>query len=279
MTDIKEKQSDKNSGSEQYSAGYGDELVGLFKGRTVSKEASFFVPYLNPGMTLLDCGSGPGTISVGLAKVIAPGRVIGIDMEISQVEAAQAHALECGVSNVQFEPANVYELPFSDASFDAAFVHCVLQHLKNPLNALREIYRILKPGGIIGVRDDDRGALLIAPPCPQMEKLIALLGKHMEYCGGNPYVGRHHRKLLRQAGFIRTKASASCGYHGTLEETRKCVSLGAHLAGTTMAETAIRMDWVSPDELKELIAASIEWGENPDAFESIIMCEAVGWKE
>ena len=110
------------------------------------------MPYLKPGMSLLDCGCGPGTITLGFAEVVSPGRVIGMDVEESQVEIARSNAETVGLSNATFETANIYELPFDDNSFDAAFCHGVLDHLTDPLKALLEMRRVLKPGGVIGVR-------------------------------------------------------------------------------------------------------------------------------
>lgn len=131
------------------------------------------------------------------------------------------------------------------------------------------MYRVINPGGIVGVRDDDRNTIIIAPPNPQVEKLIGLLGKHMEYNGGNPYIGKHLRALLRKAGFTRTRGSASCEYHGTIEETTKCGNLGVHLAESTMATTAIQQGWIASEtELNEIVNACADWGKHPDAFDS-----------
>ena len=69
-------------------------------------------------MSLLDCGSGPGTNTVRLAETVALGEVAGIDIERSQIELAKVHAAERGVSNIRSEVADAYDLPFSDASFD-----------------------------------------------------------------------------------------------------------------------------------------------------------------
>jgi ubiquinone/menaquinone biosynthesis C-methylase UbiE len=68
--------------------------VRSFAARTAERDAAFFIPHLTRGMTLLDCGSGPGTITVGLAKVVAPGEVVGIDNDETQVNMAAAHAEE-----------------------------------------------------------------------------------------------------------------------------------------------------------------------------------------
>jgi ubiquinone/menaquinone biosynthesis C-methylase UbiE len=88
-------------------------------------------------MRLLDCGCGIGAITVDLAQQLAPGEVVGIDIAPVQVERSRALAREKGVANARFEVGNVYELSFPDAAFDAAFAHRVLEHLSDPLRALR----------------------------------------------------------------------------------------------------------------------------------------------
>ena len=58
-------------------------------GRTACVHGAFFLPYLHPGMTVLDCGCGPGTITIGLAEAVAPGEAVGVDLEASQVDRAR----------------------------------------------------------------------------------------------------------------------------------------------------------------------------------------------
>jgi ubiquinone/menaquinone biosynthesis C-methylase UbiE len=134
--------------------------------RTAAQEAAFFLPHLRPGMRVLDVGCGPGSITVGLAEVVAPGEVVGIDVQQSQVERARDLAVERGVANVRFEVGDVYRLPFLDHSFDAVFAHTVLMHLQEPVRALAEARRVLRPGGITGVRDPDYGTMLSLPRRP-----------------------------------------------------------------------------------------------------------------
>ena len=93
--------------------------------RTASRELAFLLPHLAPGMAVLDCGCGPGSITVGLAEIVAPGQVIGLDTEPRQLEAARRLAQQRGLSNLRFEQGSVYELPFPDASFDVAVAHGV----------------------------------------------------------------------------------------------------------------------------------------------------------
>lgn len=114
--------------------------------RTATREAAFFLPYLRPGMRLLDVGCGPGAITQGLAKVIAPGAVVGIDLQPTQVARARMLEAKSGAGNARFAVANCYQLPFLEDSFDAVFAHAALMHLREPLRALTEMRRVLRPG-------------------------------------------------------------------------------------------------------------------------------------
>ncbi|HKG16899.1 MAG TPA: class I SAM-dependent methyltransferase, partial [Solirubrobacteraceae bacterium] len=79
--------------------------------------------------------------------MVAPGEVVGIDSSQVQIDRATALARERGLRNVAFEVGDVYQLGFSDASFDVVFTQALLIHLGDRLAALREIRRVLKPGG------------------------------------------------------------------------------------------------------------------------------------
>lgn len=136
--------------------------------RTAANVGGFFTPFLRLGMRLLDCGCGPGTITVGLAELVAPGEVIGIDASADLIATAQGNAARASVRNAAFQTGDVYSLPFADDSFDAVWVHALLEHLHDPVAALAEMRRVLKPDGIIGVRELDLDSLLIAPESPTM---------------------------------------------------------------------------------------------------------------
>ena len=99
----------------------------------------------------------------GQLRLAPSGQVIGIDMEPSQVEAARLWAGERGVQNVRFETGNIFALPFPDASFDAVFSFTVLEHVKDPLRAMRVMRCVLKPGGVAGICEPEYGALLLEP--------------------------------------------------------------------------------------------------------------------
>src|SRR4029453_16149816 len=124
----------------------------VFATRT-GRAAAFLAPHLRAGMRLLDCGCGPGSITADLATLVAPGQAIGIDLREDALAQGRALARERGVATLVFQKASVYQLPYADGSFDAAFACAVLQHLTAPLAALQEIRRVLKPGGVVGIVD------------------------------------------------------------------------------------------------------------------------------
>ena len=117
--------------SNTYTPGYGAAIVNFMSQRTAETHAGFFLPQLEPGWRVLDAGCGPGTITLGLARKVAPGQVIGIDIEDSRFSDGQKQAQREGL-DLEFRRASVYELPFQDGSFDAAFSHALLEHLSDP---------------------------------------------------------------------------------------------------------------------------------------------------
>jgi SAM-dependent methyltransferase len=247
-----------------------------FAARTAAREGAFFLPYLAPGMRLLDVGSGPGSITLGLAELVAPAEVVGVDLQSSQVERARALAVERGVATARFEVANVYALPFPDASFDAAFAQMVLMHLREPVRALREVRRVLRPGGVVGVRDADWGGDLWAPMTPLLAQWAALRVRVRRHNGGDPHLGRAHRRLLLEAGFVRPVATASLLRAGSPEETREhAAAWQAQLPG--VARTALAEGWVDQAAVDAIAAEIDAWARRPDAFAAEPKPEAVGW--
>ncbi|MDJ0659793.1 MAG: methyltransferase domain-containing protein [Crocosphaera sp.] len=268
-----------DSEREKYSGAYGTITLHSFSERKASKEADFFLPYLSSNMTLLDCGCGPGTITVDLAKIVAPASVIGIDIEDSQFEIGRNKAQQEHVNNINFQVGNIYELPFPDNSLDAVFAHAVIYHLKHPDQALKEVYRVLKSGGIIGIRDADHDHIIFTPSSPILEKAWNLLGQVVTINGGDPFFGKYQRKYLQKVGFINVKASASFDYAGTTEKIKQNGEFWADLILQKQVTAVIlNHGLATPQELETMSQAFIEWGSHPDAFFARARCEAVGKK-
>jgi SAM-dependent methyltransferase len=92
--------------------------------RSAQEAAGFLLPHLAAGMQLIDCGCGPGSITLGLAEVVAPGEVIGVDVSEAALQAARVLAGEHGVANVRFERASVLKLPFPDGELSRWCTTC-----------------------------------------------------------------------------------------------------------------------------------------------------------
>jgi ubiquinone/menaquinone biosynthesis C-methylase UbiE len=262
--------------SKHYTPGYSSNAITFMSKRTVESHASFFKPYIHPGMRLLDCGCGPGSITLGFARLVAPGTVIGVDQESTQLQGAVATAAQQQITNVEFETSSIYELPFPDNTFDAAFCHALLEHLQHPISALRELWRVLKPGGIVGVRSPDWGGFLIAPVNRELNAAIAYYKQLQQRNGGNPFVGRELRCLLRQAGFHQVKASASYECYEPLSVIGDYLALRIEASRTV--DQAIDKGWTDEKALTRMSRALREWSQHPDGLFAQSWCEVVGAK-
>ena len=277
------KSQESASGSEtkeRYTLGYSSQTVQRLQKRSAAKEAGFLLPHLSAGMRLLDCGCGPGSISIGLAEAVAPGQVVGVDIEPNQYRSAWSQAIESRGTNLRFAIADVYRLPFAANAFDAAFLHNVLSHLRRPLEVLKGIYRLLSPGGVIGISHPDFSGQLISPSDPLLDRGHELYWRLVEHNGGNPAIGKHQRALLHEAGFVRVEAVAKYSTVGTQDGVRARAEHGGRMSGgSDIAQQMIDLGWTDRSELDRIIAAWRKWSEQPGAFMANATVTAVGWKE
>jgi ubiquinone/menaquinone biosynthesis C-methylase UbiE len=263
---------------EVYSVGYGPGIHRWHTERTAANRAGFLLPYLQSGMRLLDCGCGPGSITVGLAEAVTPGQVVGVDLEPRQVERARALAAERGVANVRFEPGNIYELPFGDATFDAVFAHNVLEHLGDPLRALQEMRRVLKSDGLVGVRDPDLSVGFFVPSTVLLEEATRLLRRVREHNGSSPHYARHQRRLLSEAGFPRTEGFAFAEYQGNADAIHAFAdALIEVLRAPETADVAVSQGWADRARLDAMAQEVRVWSECPHALHVLVDCAAIGW--
>ncbi len=195
-----------NSDGRVYPFGYSDAAVGLMQNRTAAANAGFLLPELKSDMAVLDIGCGPGSITVGLAEQVPNGRAVGLDIEPSQIELAQARATEMGLSNCTFDVGSVFSLPYPDASFDVVFGHTIIMQFSDPGPVFAEISRVLKPGGLVALRELDFGASLYGPAESALETVFATLRRSILENDGYPDVGRDLAWLCGQAGFEVTAA-------------------------------------------------------------------------
>lgn len=234
--------------------------------RTADSHAAFFLPYLSPGMSLVDLGCGPASITAGLAEAVAPGPTTGVDLDPE---------LPADAGGVRLVRADVCDLPFPDDTFDAIFACALLQHLPDPLRALREAFRIARPGAVIGIADIDTSCYLISPADP---RLTAAFEVNAKLRAGNPQTGRQLRGLLHEAGFRRCTAQARAFHHGDPAQTQALAEYNATWFSTpAVVERVVAQGWATAEEMAEMSAAWAAWGQHPGAFFAGVWCEAIGW--
>jgi len=186
-----------------YAPGWDRDAVSMMTSRSAAERAACALDRLSDGMRVLDVGCGPGTISMGLARAIAPsGRLLGVDAEISQVTAALEYARRTETSQARFVAASAYDLPVETGSVDVYFSHALYEHLQNPERALFEARRVLRPGGALAVAASDWSRARFDPLTADIE--LAMSGHYAlrRQAGGDPFAGSGLRGWVQTAGFV-----------------------------------------------------------------------------
>jgi len=200
-----------------YTHGHDDSVLRSHRWRTAANSAAYLLPRLRPGLDLLDVGCGPGTITVDLARAVAPGRVVGIDAAAAIVDQAR-ESVGRSEAAVTFEVADLFALPFPDHSFDVVHAHQVLQHVADPIAALVEMRRVCRPGGVVAARDGDYPSFIFAPAEPDLTRSIAAYGELTRVNRAHWDAARHLLGWARAAGFSAVDASASAWCFATEED-------------------------------------------------------------
>lgn len=233
----------------EYTPGYSDNAVQFMAKRTAATHAGFFIPHLRPGWDLLDCGSGPGVITCGLARLVAPGRTVGVDASSGQVQEAESHAAAEKLDHLRFETASAESLPFAKESFDAVFSHALFEHLAKPDAVAREFLRVLRPGGIAGVRSPDWGGFVLHPIDPKVEEALAAYRRIQETSGGDTRVGRKLGAILKHAGFTEVIIGAEFELYPDRTWIADYLALRLEKAGLHREAHALRTWSAHPDSL------------------------------
>jgi ubiquinone/menaquinone biosynthesis C-methylase UbiE len=260
-----------------YQHGHHPSVVADHAKRTAEVVAAFFLPFLQPGMRLLDVGCGPGSITSGLAQRVAPGETIGIDPSPSVIETART--LASGVAHLTFEVGDIHQPRFGAETFDAIFAHQVLHHLGRPVEALTQIRILLKHGGLVGVREVDWGSTTFYPDNRGMRRFLTLYYELARRTGAEPDAGRHLRRWFREAGFGETRVSTSTVSYTDPVATRDWGETYAERTlRSNIANRALELGIATRSELENIAAAWRAWAGDPDAYFCFSHTEVVAWK-
>ena len=247
--------------------------------RTAQKEAAFLLPHLRRGMSLLDCGCGPGTITVGLAEAVARGKVVGMDFDAGRVEEATALAAKLRLTNLTFEQGDAHKLAFADESFDAVFFSAVMAHLADPVMAAKEIWRVLKNGGVVGGREGDGGGHFSYPDQPIGRDLTRMYQDWRFTQGSNMWFGRRLYGVLSEAGFADIERSMGSEFSASPEERQRFVGTTSRFNAPDFREWASKERGLTQETVDRAVAERAAWANHPDAFYSVPNIQAIGWKK
>lgn len=262
------------TGKNEYVHGYAT-ASRTMSGRTADNFASFFIPHLLPGMSVLDIGCGPGTITVGLAAKISPGQVVGIDIGASEIAKAAELAKSLGLANARFEVRDATALKFIDGEFDAVFSSAALEHIKDAASVVREMARVLKPGGVLGLKGGLPSRRVVVPETPVMIRLGEVYLAVWKAAGGHPEMGLEQIDLVRNAGLSVVDVG---GTFETRMAERLPLDFSERLVAPSFAERAEAIGVATRDELKSLAAGVAQWERTPGGFWLIPWIELVAKK-
>jgi ubiquinone/menaquinone biosynthesis C-methylase UbiE len=249
------------------------------KERNVADYADFLLPHLDSGFLVLDVGCGQGTITLGLAGTA--GHVVGVDLSDDEFADARHHADEHGIANVEFRVGSVHALDFPADHFDACLCHSMLETLERPLDALIEIKRTLKPGGVVGVACVEYGGLVLAGPEEGLLRRFYTVREQVWQLEkvADPYRGRQLRGLLEGAGFDRANATTKYFSYGTAEAVESFGRARAEdCADGWYSSSAQKHGLATAGDLDVMSRAWLEWSKSPDAYAAFAWGRAVGWK-
>ena len=256
-----------------YTHGHHESVLRSHRWRTAANSAAYLLPHLGPGMSLLDVGCGPGTITADLAKLVAPGRVTALE------RTEDALNLVSHLDGVDLVVGDAHALDFPDGSFDVVHAHQVLQHLADPVKALREMRRVTAPGGIVAARDSDYSGFMWFPRLPELDLWMTLYQKAARANGGDPDAGRRLMSMARRAGFTRIVSTASVWCFSTPEDRQWWGGMWAErILHSDMARQLLADGSTTPLELQRISDAWRRWADDEDGWMAVphgeILCTA-----
>lgn len=165
-----------------------------------------------PGSVVLEAGCGVGAQTVTLARRSPHARFTSIDVSADSIAEAKRTTDVAKLTNVEFQQADIFALPFAPESFDHVFVCFVLEHLSRPVAALSILNRLLRPGGTMTVIEGDHGSTYFHPDSSAARMAIQCQIELQRLAGGNALIGRQLYPLMVEAGLEAVHVSPRMVY-------------------------------------------------------------------
>jgi ubiquinone/menaquinone biosynthesis C-methylase UbiE len=247
--------------SDTYTHGHQEAVLRSHRWRTAENSAAYLLPHLRPGMRLLDVGCGPGTLTAELAARVAPGEVVAVDVSAEVIAEAERHARGAGVGNLTFRVGDFRAAGLADASFDVVHAHQVLQHLRDPVGALREMRRLLRPEGLAAARDGDYTAMTWWPASRRLDRWRDVYLAVTRHNGAEANAGRHLLEWAREAGYAEVAYSTSNWTFATpADRSWWSEQWAERTTSSEFARQAVAYGIATPAELEEVAAGWRAWG-------------------
>lgn len=254
-----------------YVHGHHESVLRSHRWRTAENSAAYLLDYLRPGTSLLDIGCGPGTITADLAARVAPGTVTAVEVTEDTLDLARAEVAARKLPNVAFRVADVHALDLPDDTYDAVHAHQVLQHVADPVRALREMRRVCRPGGVVAARDSDYAAFTWYPALPELDEWLALYRRLARATGGEPDAGRRLLSWARAAGFAEVAATSSTWCFATPEDRAWWGGMWAQrIVDSDIARQAVATGTATEPDLRRIAQAWRDWAAAGDGWMSIL---------
>lgn len=239
--------------------------------RTIANSAAYLEPHLRPGLDLLDVGCGPGTITAELAARLRPGRVVGVDQSAEVVERARA-----AFPDVDFRVDDIADLHVEAGSFDIVHAHQVMQHLPDPVAALGDLFRVLRPGGIVAVRDAVYASFAWAPDDALLVRWNELYHQIARRDGGEPDAGRYLPAWASAAGFVDPVVSSSTWtFADDAGRAWWGGSWAERVRRSAFADHGVEYGLTDRDELEAIATAWERWAVSPSATFVVVHVEVL----
>ena len=252
-----------------YTHGHHESVLRSHSWRTAENSAGYLLPHLRPGMALLDVGAGPGTITADLARLVEPGPATALEATDEALDITRATFAKLDLE-VEFVVGDVHALDLPDDTYDVVHAHQVLQHVADPVQALREMRRVCKPGGIVAVRDSDYHGFTWYPELPELDEWMDLYQRMARANGGEPDAGRRLLSWALEAGFEKVDATASTWTFANPEDRAFWGGMWAdRILKSAMSDQARRAG-VPEETLTSISAAWQTWAARPDGWIAIL---------
>jgi len=246
-----------------YTHGHHESVLRSHNVRDIANSAEYLRPHLTATTRLLDVGAGPGSITVGFAGIV--GHVTATEIDENALSLSRSLAADRGLTNLAFSVEDVHALSFPDDS--VVHAHQVLQHVGDPVQALREMRRVTAPGGIVAARDADYAGFVWFPVLPELDRWLALYRAAARANGGEPDAGRRLLSWARAAGFEDVTATASTWCYASPEERAWWGGMWAdRILESALARQLVDSDMATRTDLEEISEAWKRWADDGDGW-------------